>query len=126
MEDHIASGRHWTLDPFLQVYFLSAALAAGVCLLFGIIVNLFPLNESTIPLSLRIAGGVLLEGGGAVSALFLWLSMWWYWWQVDRRERGMNMFWLLALSFGNWLGAMVYYFLVFRKAVERQIGKNPF
>jgi len=86
MEDHISSERHWTLDPFLQVYFLSAALVACVLLLLGILLNVFPIDEARIPPMLRIVGGVLLGAGGAASALFLWLSMWWYWWQVDRRE----------------------------------------
>jgi hypothetical protein len=126
MEDHISFEQHWTLDPSLQVYFLSAASVAGACLLLGIFLNLVPLDESTIPASLRIAGGLLLGLGGAVSALFLWLSMWWYWWQVDRRERGITVFWLLALFLGNWVGALVYYFFVFRKVVERRIGKDPF
>jgi hypothetical protein len=126
MEDNFSSEQHWTLDPFLQVYFLSAALIAVVCLLFGIFLNVVRLDEAAIPLPLRFAGGLLVGLGGAVSALFLWLSMWWYWWQVDRKERGMNVFWFLALSLGNWVGALVYYFLVFRRVVDNRISKNAF
>jgi hypothetical protein len=126
MEDNFSSEQHWTLDPFLQVYFLSAALIAVVCLLFGIFLNVVRLDEAAIPLPLRVAGGLLVGLGGAVSALFLWLSMWWYWWQVDRKERGMNVLWFLALSLGNWVGAMVYYFLVFRRVVDNRISKNSF
>jgi hypothetical protein len=126
MEDRISSEQHWALDPSIQVYFLSAASVAGLCLLLGIVLNVVPIDESTLPVSLRIAGGLLLGVGGAVSALFLWLSMWGYWWQVDRRERGMNVFWLLALSLGNGVGTLLYYFFVFRRVVERRIAKNSF
>jgi len=101
MEDHNSSEPHWTLDPFVQVYFLSAALIAGGCLLFGVFLSVIRLDEAAIPLPLRVGGGLLLGLGGAVSALFLWLNMWWYWWQVDRKERGANVFWFLALSLGN-------------------------
>ena len=126
MHEDLTSEYHWTLDPSIQRYLLSAACLAGVCLLLGILGNIISFDEAAISLPLRIAVGVLLGVSGAISALFLWLSMLWYWWHVDRKERGMNVFWLLALSLGNWVGAIVYYFFVFRRVVDSRIGKNAF
>lgn len=54
MEHRISSERHWALDPLLQAYLLSAALVAGVCLTFGILLNVFPIDGAKIPLLLRI------------------------------------------------------------------------
>jgi hypothetical protein len=122
MHEHLPSECHWTLDPFLRRYFLSAGVVAGVCLVSGILFNIIPLDEAMIALPLRIAGGLVLGVTGAVSALFVWIGMLSYWWQVDRRERGMNAFWLLALSAGNWAGAVVYYFVVFRKIADQRSG----
>jgi len=108
MEAHWTSENHWTLDPSLRRYFLLASLVSGAVLTLAVLLNFFRVDESVISLPLRIAGGLLLGLCGAVSALFLWGSMSSYWWQVDRRTRGMNLFWLFALSVGNWIGAMFY------------------
>jgi hypothetical protein len=124
MEEDWTSENHWTLDPSLRFYFLFASLISAAVLTLGVLLNLFRFAESAIPAPLRIAGGLLLGLCGATSALFLWGSMSLYWWQVDRRTRGTNLFWLLALSFGNWVGAMFYYFLVFRRITSGEIGRN--
>jgi MFS family permease len=123
MEESISSERHWTLDPLFRRFFLFAAIVGAICLLFGIFVNIVPLDETVIPLPMRIAGG-LLGAVGAISVLSLWLSMLSYWWQVDRRERGMNVFWLLALSVGNWVGTVAYYFFFFRSIAKKAGREN--
>jgi hypothetical protein len=117
MEEQLPSEQHWTLDQSLQRYFLFAAMISIACLLVGIILNIFSLDEGAIPLPLRIAIN-FVGVGSAVSALFLWISMWSYWWQVDRKKHGMNALWLVALSLGNWAGATIYYFFVFRKITQ--------
>jgi hypothetical protein len=124
MDEHRTSENHWTLDPSLRLYFLLTSLVSAAVLTLGVLLNLFRFDEGVIPLSLRITGGAMLGLCGAVSALFLWCGMSSFWWQVDRRRRGMNVFWLLALSIGNWVGAMIYYFLVFRRITSVEIGRN--
>src|ERR1700719_35066 len=108
MEESILPGHHWTRQRALQRYFLLAAIVACICLLFGLFASVARLDETKIVLPLRITAGLLLGATGAISALFLWLSMWSYWWQVDRHKRGMRIFWMLALSLGNWAGATIY------------------
>jgi hypothetical protein len=115
MEEHWTSENHWSLDLSLRRYFLLASLISSVVLTLGVLLSFFRFDEAVVPLPLRIAGGVTAGLCGAVSALFLWRGMSSYWWQVDRRTRGMNLFWLLAFSVGNWVGAMFYYFFVFRR-----------
>lgn len=122
MKEHFPFEHHWTLAPSLQNYFMIAGSIAAVLLVFGIVVNIHSLNEGATPLLQKLPfqiAGTILGVSGAISALLLWPSMWLYWWQVDRRERGMNVFWLLALSLGNWAGATIYYFFVFRKVVKK-------
>jgi hypothetical protein len=122
MEERWSSENHWTLDPSLRRYFLLASLISAAVLTLGVLLNFFRFDEAVVPLPLRIAGGVIVGLMGAVSALFLWRGMSSYWWQVDRRTRGMNLFWLLAFSVGNWIGAMLYYFFVWRRIPTR--GQN--
>ena len=61
MEDRISSEQHWALDPSIQVYFLSAASVAGLCLLLGIVLNVVPIDESTLPVSLALPEGYCSE-----------------------------------------------------------------
>jgi len=112
---------HWALDPVLQPYLLTAAIISSVLLLTGILATIFSWSDAIIPFRgwpLWVAGS-LLGASGAVSGLFLWRCMGSYWWQVDQRERGMSAFWLAALSAGNWVGATIYYFFVFRRIAEK-------
>jgi hypothetical protein len=99
---------------FVDISYLHLLILAAI-LTLGVLLNFFRFDEAAVPLPLRIAGGVIVGVCGAVSALFLWYGMSSYWWQVDRRRHGMTLFWLLALSVGNWIGAMLYYFFVFRR-----------
>jgi hypothetical protein len=62
--------------------------------------------------------GILIGVTGSLSVLWLLIGMWSYWWQADRRQHGLSIAWLLALSVGNWVGAIVYYFVVFRRAAN--------
>lgn len=123
MENRTSCEQHWALDPFLQVYFLPAALYAGACFLLGIVLNFVGFDEAAIPLPLRITGGVL-AAIGAVSVLFLWLGMLSYWWQVYRRTHGTSWFWLGMLLLANWVGATIFYFSVFRRIAQRRIDEN--
>jgi peptidoglycan biosynthesis protein MviN/MurJ (putative lipid II flippase) len=128
MEESVPLAAHWTLNTVLQPYFKAASIILAAGLALGVLANVFSWNDAMVPLQgwpLRICGtvvGVIAAG----AALFLWLSMWWYWWQVDRRKRGMSVFWLIALSMGNWVGATVYYFFVFRRHHRETVCGNPF
>jgi len=115
MEERRTSENHWTLDPSLRRYFLLASLISAAVLTLGVLLSFFWFDEAAVPLPVRVVGGVIVGLSGAVSALFLWRGMSSYWWQVDRRTHGMTLFWLLAFSVGNWVGAMLYYFFVFRR-----------
>lgn len=121
----MAMAEHWTLDSSRRPYFRFAALISGVCFLIGAILNSVSLNRVTIPLALGIAGG-LLGVLGAVSVLFLWLSMLSYWWQVYRTEHGTSWFWLAMLVLGNWVGALIFYCCVFRQIARRRMGECRF
>jgi hypothetical protein len=123
-EETLPEAPHWTLDPVLQPYFLGAGIILVVCLVLGLLANTFSWNDAMIPVRgwPLWLGGIFVGVTAAGSALFLWLSMLSYSWQVDRRERGIGAFWLGVLFLGNWVGAVIYYFLVFRRIAEKRIG----
>jgi hypothetical protein len=112
----------------LQPYLLTAAIISSTLLLTGMLATIFSWDDAVIPFRgwPLWVGGSLLGASGAVSALFLWRCMASYWWQVDRREHGVSVFWLVALSVGNWVGATVYYFFVFRRDHREAVGGNSF
>jgi len=111
---------HWTLDPATQPYLLWATRFASALLTIGILANIFSWNDVGLPVALRIIGS-LVGTGGAVSALFLLLGMLSYWWQVYQIEHGTYSFWLILLVLGNWVGATIFYFLVFRRVARSSI-----
>jgi hypothetical protein len=126
MDESSSLGQHWTLDPQLNSSFYIASMAGTGALVLGILANVFSLDENTMPLLGSVPPrviGVLVGVTGALSALWLLIGMWSYWWQVDRRQHGLSIAWLLALSVGNWVGAIVYYFVVFRRAAY-QVSNN--
>jgi hypothetical protein len=119
MDESSSFGQHWTLDPQFRSSFQVAGMVGTAVLVLGILASVFSLDEKTMPLLRSVpfeVSGVLVGVTGALSALWLLIGMWSYWWQVDRRQRGLSITWLLALSLGNWVGAVVYYFIVFRRA----------
>ncbi len=118
MDESSSSERHWTLEPQVQVSFHVASLIGTVLFVLGTLANAISADEKTMPLLRTVpfeVAGVLVGVTGSLSMLWLLVGMWSYWWQVDRRQHGLSIAWLLALSIGNWVGAMAYYFLVFRR-----------
>jgi hypothetical protein len=118
VDEPIISEPHWALTPSLQPYLLAAGLLSATDLVILILADLFSVNETMSPLLRTLPFqifGAAMGATGAVGAILLWRSMGSYWWQVDRRERGTSILWLLALSVGSWIGATVYYFVVFRR-----------
>jgi hypothetical protein len=119
MNESSSLERHWALDPQLQSSFFVASLIGMTVFVLGVLANVFSVDEKTMPLLRSIPFeiiGVLTGVAGSLSALWLLIGMWSYWWQADRRQHGLSIAWLLALSIGNWVGAIVYYFVVFRRA----------
>jgi hypothetical protein len=127
MEESRPAAKHWTLDPALQPYYLGASVILAVCLLLGVLANIFSWTDAMIPLKgwALWVSGTLVGIVAAGSALFVWFSMLSYWWQSDHTERGISAFWLGLILLGNWVGATIYYFVVFRR-VEKRIGGNSF
>jgi len=119
MASQVGTEEQWVLEPALRPYLRLAALICVFCFLIGVILNSIPFNQGSIPLALGVVGG-LLGVLFAASALFLWLSMLSYWWNVIRKEQGPSWGWPVALVLGNWVAAVVFYFLVFRPFAERQ------
>jgi len=123
MDEGLQSDEHWSLMPELRPYFLVASVIAIIVFVVAVVANVFSLDETTTPLlrsiPFRIVG-VIVGTAGAASAFLLWIGMWSYWWQIDRRRNGMSVGRLLLLSLGNWVGATIYYFLVFRRISLRE------
>lgn len=80
---------HWTLNPALKPYLLTSAIFSAACVAVGIVANIFSWNDAMIPFrgwSLW-AFGLLIGVTAAGSALFLWLGMLSYWWELsDKKE----------------------------------------
>jgi len=118
MDESSSSEQHWTLERQVQVSSHVASLIGSVLFVLGILANVISADEKTMPFLRTVpfeVAGVLVGVTGSLSVLWLLVGMWSYWWQVDRRQHGLSIAWLLALSIGNWVGAMAYYFLVFRR-----------
>ncbi len=121
MDESSSSEQHWTLEPQVRISFHVASLIGTVLFVLGILANVISADETTMPLLRTLpfeVAGVLVGVTGSLSVLWLLVGMWSYWWQVDRRQHGLSIAWLLALSIGNWVGAIVYYFLVFRRTAQ--------
>jgi hypothetical protein len=105
--------------------FSYSAVVTTILLVIGLSANVILVYRGKIPmlesLSFQIVGAVV-GAVGAAAALWLWVGMFWYWVQLDRSSSRSKICWFLVLLLGNWVGATVYYFIVYRKAVavERQ------
>src|SRR5215813_8377365 len=88
VETDLRTERHWALDPELQPYFMAASIILVVCFVVGVLVNVFSWSDTVIPLQGWVLWvfGTLIGVGAASSALFLWLGMLSYWWQVCRES----------------------------------------
>jgi hypothetical protein len=119
------SGRYWTLDPWLQPCFLGIGFLLSACSVFGILAGIFSWNENAIPPAMLVLGG-LIGAFAAFAGLVMWFGMLSYWWQVYRGEHGTNWFWLITVVLGNWVGATIFYFFIFRRAVALSVRGNAF
>jgi H+/Cl- antiporter ClcA len=122
MDESASFEQHWTLDPQLRSSFFLASVIGTTVFVLGVLANIFSVDEKTMPLLRSLPFeiiGVFIGVTGSVSALWLLIGMWSYCWQADRRQHGLSITWLLALAIGNWVGATVYYFLVFRRIADQ-------
>jgi hypothetical protein len=62
--------------------------------------------------------GVIVGVTGAAAALYLWVGMGWYWLRLDRSASSAKKFWFVVLLLLNWVGAIAYYFAVYRRSAS--------
>ena len=60
----------------------------------------------------RLPWGILVLLG-PIAIVFLWLGMWRYWVRIDGSSVWVKRLWFLALLFGMWYGACLYYLVVY-------------
>jgi hypothetical protein len=61
------------------------------------------------------AVGFVLGVVGAPCAIGLWMGMLSHWASTNESRKGVRAAWLFLLIFGNWLAALLYYFVSYRK-----------
>ncbi len=121
MNSAIMSERHWLQQPRSKTLFAFSAGVSAFLLVLGVIAN--------VMLSYR--GGLFIQDGtaykilgtvvgviGASSALYLWIGMAWYWLRLDRSPSSMKKLWFVVLLLLNWVGAVAYYFAVYRRSAS--------
>jgi RHS repeat-associated protein len=110
--------QHWLLKKTQRRLFAYAALGAVLICILALAIDLIPDNETTqitqtLPAKIL---GVALGLIGAPTVLWLWVGMAWYWLRLDSSPRRQKIAWFLVLLMLNWIGAIAYYFVVFRRA----------
>jgi hypothetical protein len=115
------SERHWLQQPRSKALFAFSAGISALLLVLGVIAN--------VVLSYR-GGPFGQEGGvyevlgtvvgvvGASAALYLWIGMGWYWLRLDHSQSSARKFWFVMLLLLNWVGAIAYYFAVYRRSAS--------
>jgi hypothetical protein len=108
---------HWLVERSSRRIFAYAAIAAMFGCILALAANLMPETEidkisKSPPLEII---GVFLAFVMIPSVLWLWLGMGWYWLRLDSSPRRSKTLWFLALLLLNWIGAIAYYFAVYRK-----------
>jgi hypothetical protein len=117
MNDTILSERHWLQQPRFQALFgISAGIGIAV-LAFGVIANIWGGLLTQAGISMQIFGAAI-GITGAAAALYLWVGMGWYWLCFDRSVSSSKKFWFVMLLLLNWVGAIAYYLVVYRKSVS--------
>jgi hypothetical protein len=102
-----------------MLLFSYAAVATTILFVLSVIANVMLAYHGTIPIPEALPFkifGALLGVVGASAALWLWVGMCWYWLKLDHSSRRSKVLWLVMLLLGNWVGATVYYFSVYRRA----------
>ena len=118
---------HWVIRPRPSVLFFYAAIVTTLLFALGVVANFIMAYRGTIPIPETLpfkVFGAILGVVGASAALWLWVGMCWYWFQLDPSSRQSKIFWFIALLLGNWAGATAYYFLVYRR-VNRPRQSGP-
>jgi Phospholipase_D-nuclease N-terminal len=118
MKGSALSEEHWLQQPRFKMLFAVSAEISALLLVLGVIAN--------IVLSYR--GGLFAQMGpvfevlgivvgvtGASAALYLWIGMGWYWLRLDDSPSSAKKFWFVILLVLNWVGAIAYYFAVYRR-----------
>ena len=117
---------HWVLQQRTRLLFSYAAVVTTIIFVIGVIANVMLAKRGAIwvpeNLPFQIAGAVV-AAVGASAGLWLWVGMCWYWVQLDRSSRRSRIFWFVMLLLGNWAGATVYYFLVYRRANRASLNR---
>ncbi len=121
MNSAIPSERHWLQQPRSKTLFALSAGISGFLLVLGVIANVMLsyrgdlfIQDGTAYKILGTVVGVI----GASSALYLWIGMAWYWFRLDRSASSMKKLWFVVLLLLNWVGAVAYYFAVYRRSAS--------
>ena len=126
MKGSALSEKHWLQQPRFKMLFAVSAEISALLLLLGVIANIVLssrgrlfVQEGTVFEVLGTVVGVT----GALAALYLWIGMGWYWLRLDHSPSSTKRFWFVMLLLLNWVGAIAYYFAVYRKSVSA--GYSP-
>jgi len=122
MEDSPLIQNHWLLQPRSKFLFATSAVITTTIIAFVVAANLVLSSRGKLPIP---AEGVLVEvvGAfvgivGALAALYLWVGMGLYWLRLDHSSSAAKRLWFVVLVALNWVGAIVYYLAVYRRAVS--------
>jgi hypothetical protein len=122
MNDAILSERHWLQQPRFQALFgISAGIGIAV-LTLGVIANIWGGLLTRAGISIQ-AFGAVIGIIGAAAALYLWIGMGWYWLCFDRSVPSTKKFWFVMLLLLNWVGAIAYYFVVYRRSASAGVSQ---
>ena len=121
MNDTALSQRHWLRQPRFRALFTVSAGISALLLILGAVANVAPsywgglfAEDGTLVSILGLAVGLT----GASAALYLWIGMSWYWLRLDSSAPSTKKFWFVILLLLNWVGAIAYYLVVYRKSVS--------
>jgi hypothetical protein len=124
MNDASLGDRHWLQQPRFKALF---AVSAGICallLLIGVAANIVLSDGGQLftPEGLGFeALGIVVGVTGASAALYLWIGMGWYWLRLDNSASSARKFWFVILLLLNWVGAIAYYWVVYRKSASGRV-----
>ncbi len=118
--------KDWLLQSRSKLLFAASALITTTIIAFVVVANLVLSLRGKLPIPTE---GVLVEvvGSlvgivGALAALYLWIGMGLYWLRLDHSSSVAKRLWFVALVALNWVGAIVYYLAVYRRAVSREVS----
>ncbi len=121
MENATLIQKHWLLQPRHKHLFAVSAAVTATILGFVVIASLItqyggkPFTPEGV---LSAIVGTFVGVTGAIAAMYLWVGMGWYWLRLDHSSSRTKKLWFLVLVVFNWVGAIVYYFIVYRRAAS--------